>query len=214
MRRGRATSTVALRSGAPPTSKDTHPAASTTGRALLSSHLLAARPSLLECPRMSEPTGEELSNLYMRGVKEGARGEDLDPQEVLDVLDVFGGEGVRTYMVGRLEGIEDETERKLEEYGDIEYDLAFEFHESAFSVLRETEDLLRLRMDDAPADLSAEVDLRIVDDEEDVVQDGRIVVVEFKDADEISESRPAVITIRKRKFEIIEYEDPDWLPEG
>src|SRR5829696_9009938 len=200
MRRGRATSTVALRSGAPPTSKDTHPAASTTGRALLSSHLLAARPSLLECPRMSEPTGEELSNLYMRGVKEGARGEDLDPQEVLDVLDVFGGEGVRTYMVGRLEGIEDEP--------------AFEFHESAFSVLRETEDLLRLRMDDAPADLSAEVDLRIVDDEEDVVQDGRIVVVEFKDADEISDSRPAVITIRKRKIEIIEYEDPDWLPEG
>lgn len=169
---------------------------------------------MLECPRMSEPTGEELSNLYMRGVKEGARGEDLDPQEVLDVLDVFGGEGVRTYMVGRLEGIEDETERKLEEYGDIEYDLAFEFHESAFSVLRETEDLLRLRMDDAPADLSAEVDLRIVDDEEDVVQDGRIVVVEFKDADEISDSRPAVITIRKRKIEIIEYEDPDWLPEG
>jgi hypothetical protein len=113
------------------------------------------------------------------------------------------------YMVDRLEGIEDEVERKLDERGDIEYDLAFEFYESKISVLRETEDLLRFRMEDAPADLCTDVDLRIVDDEEEVVQDERIVVVEFKDADETSDTRPAVITERKLKFQIIEYEDPD-----
>ena len=69
--------------------------------------------------------------------------------------------------------------------------------------------MLRLWMEDAPADLCTDVDLRIVDDEEEVVRDGRIVVVEFKDADETSNTRPAVITVRKLEFEIIEYEDPD-----
>jgi hypothetical protein len=158
---------------------------------------------------MGEADGKELSNLYMRGVKEGARGVDFDPQQVLDVLDVFGEEGVRMYMVGCLEGVEDEIERKLDEQGDIEFELAFDVHESAVSVLRETEDLLRLKMEDAPAGLCTDVDFCILNDNEDVVQEGRIVAVEFKDADETSDTMPAVITIRKWKFEIIEYEDPD-----
>src|SRR5919112_1201991 len=162
---------------------------------------------------MGEAEGKELSNLYMRGVKEGARGKDLDPQEVLDVLEVFGEEGVTMYMVGRLEGIEDEIESQIEEYEEIEYELAFAFHESAVSVFRETEDLLQLRMEAAPEDLCTDVVLRIVNDEEDIVQDGRIVGILELAPDETSETRPAVVTIRKHKFEIIEYEDPDdWLP--
>jgi hypothetical protein len=164
---------------------------------------------------MGEADGKELSNLYMRGVKEGARGVDFDPQQVLDVLDGFGEEGVWRYMVGGLEGVEDEIERKLDEQGDIEFELAFDVHESAVSVLRETEDLLRLKMEDAPAGLCTDVDFCILNDNEDVVQEGRIVGVEFKDDDETPDTRPAVITIRKLKFEIIEYEDPnDWLPKG
>lgn len=158
---------------------------------------------------MDEANGKELSDLYMRGVKEGARDADLEPQGVLDVLDVFGEGGVRMYMVGRLEGIEDEVERRLDELGDIEFELAFDVQESAVSILRETEDLLRLKMEDAPADLCTDVDLNILNDNGDVIEEGRIVVVEFQDADDASETRPAVITVRKLKFVITEYEDPD-----
>jgi hypothetical protein len=70
-------------------------------------------------------------------------------------------------------------------------------------------------MEAAPEDLCTDVDLRIVNDEEDIVQDGRIVGILELAPDETSETRPAVVTIRKHKFEIIEYEDPDdWLPKG
>jgi hypothetical protein len=49
----------------------------------------------LECLDMSETAGEEHANLYMRGVNEGASGVELEAQEILDVLEVFGEDGVR-----------------------------------------------------------------------------------------------------------------------
>jgi hypothetical protein len=46
-----------------------------------------------------------------------------------------------------------------------------------------------------------------VDDEEEILQGGRIVAVEFKDAEETSETA----TVEKWKYELTEYEDPeDW----
>lgn len=55
-------------------------------------------------------TGDENANLYMRGVNEGHNGEILDASDLLDVLDVFGEDGLRMYLVGFLEGEEDAAE--------------------------------------------------------------------------------------------------------
>ena len=65
---------------------------------------------------MTEGTssGEENANLYMRGVNEGRAGEDLKGEELLAILDVFGEDGLRSYIVGHLEGIAD-LEEDLEE---------------------------------------------------------------------------------------------------
>jgi hypothetical protein len=50
-----------------------------------------------------------------------------------------------------------------------------------------------------------------VDDEEEILQGGEIVAVEFKDADETSETAPAIATVEKWKDEVPEYSDPeDW----
>ena len=49
---------------------------------------------------MSGTAGEEHANLYMRGVNEAASGAELEAQVVLDVLEVFGEDGVRMYLVG------------------------------------------------------------------------------------------------------------------
>ena len=61
-------------------------------------------------PFVAESTGEENANLYKRGVHEGSRGELLDASELLELLDVFGDDGVRSYLVGYLEGAEDAME--------------------------------------------------------------------------------------------------------
>jgi hypothetical protein len=53
---------------------------------------------------MGESTGDENSNLYMRGVNEGRSGDLLEASELLDILEVFGEDGVRSYLVGVLEG--------------------------------------------------------------------------------------------------------------
>lgn len=50
-------------------------------------------------------SGEENVNLYMRGVNEGRAGEALEGEQLLEVLDVFGEDGLRAYIVGHLEGI-------------------------------------------------------------------------------------------------------------
>jgi hypothetical protein len=39
-------------------------------------------------------SGEEDANLYVRGVDEGSRGEQLDPSALIELLDVFGEDGL------------------------------------------------------------------------------------------------------------------------
>jgi hypothetical protein len=46
---------------------------------------------------MGESTGEENSNLYMRGVNEGRSGELLEASDLLDILEVFGEDGMSFY---------------------------------------------------------------------------------------------------------------------
>ncbi len=66
---------------------------------------------------MTEGTsgGEENSNLYMRGVSEGRAGEFLDGEALLAILDVFGEDGLRAYIVEHLEGMDDAMEGMEEE---------------------------------------------------------------------------------------------------
>ena len=59
---------------------------------------------------MGESTGDENYNLYIRGVNEGRSGELLEASELLDILEVFGEDGMRSYLVGFLEGEEDAAE--------------------------------------------------------------------------------------------------------
>jgi hypothetical protein len=59
---------------------------------------------------MGESTGEENSNLYIRGVNEGRSGDLLEASELLEILEVFGEDGLRSYLVGILEGQEDAAE--------------------------------------------------------------------------------------------------------
>ena len=63
---------------------------------------------------MAESTGAENANLYKRGVNEGSRGESLDASELLELLDVFDEDGVRSYLVGFLEGVGDAMEEEVE----------------------------------------------------------------------------------------------------
>jgi hypothetical protein len=59
---------------------------------------------------MGESTGDENANLYMRGVNEGRSGYLLKASELLEILEVFGDDGLRSYLVGILEGQEDAAE--------------------------------------------------------------------------------------------------------
>ena len=61
-------------------------------------------------PFVAESTGEENANLYKRGVNEGSSGDLLDAHELLELLDVFGDDGVRAYLVGHLEGVDNAVE--------------------------------------------------------------------------------------------------------
>ncbi len=55
-------------------------------------------------------SGEENAKLYLRGVEEGSRGEQPDPSELIELLDVFGEDGLRSYLMGFAEGREDARE--------------------------------------------------------------------------------------------------------
>jgi hypothetical protein len=55
-------------------------------------------------------SGEENANLYVRGVDEARRGEQPDPSTLIELLDVFGEEGLRSYLMGFAEGREDARE--------------------------------------------------------------------------------------------------------
>ena len=62
-------------------------------------------------PRMEGgASGEENSNLYVRGVEEGRRSEQPDPSTLIELLDVFGEDGLRSYLMGFAEGREDARE--------------------------------------------------------------------------------------------------------
>ncbi len=61
-----------------------------------------------------ESSGSENANLYMRGVSEGRAGDFLYAQELADLLDVFGVEGLRSYLIGYLEGEADAQEDEQE----------------------------------------------------------------------------------------------------
>ena len=52
-------------------------------------------------------SGEENADLYIRGVDEGRRGEQPDPSALIELLDVFGEDGLRSYLMGFAEGRED-----------------------------------------------------------------------------------------------------------
>jgi hypothetical protein len=52
-------------------------------------------------------SGDENANLYTRGANETRAGEILDGEALLEVLDVFGEDGVRSYLLGYVEGIVD-----------------------------------------------------------------------------------------------------------
>ena len=67
---------------------------------------------------MGESTGDENANLYLRGVNEGYSGDLLEASELLEILEVFGEDGLRSYLVGILEGQEDAAEEDLLEEGD------------------------------------------------------------------------------------------------
>lgn len=59
---------------------------------------------------MGESTGDENAKLYTRGLKEGYNSELLDASDLLDILDVFGEDGLRSYLAGVLEGEEEAVE--------------------------------------------------------------------------------------------------------
>lgn len=57
-------------------------------------------------------SGEENANLYTRGVNEGRAGEALGGEGLLEVLNVFGEDGLRSYLMGHVEGVADAMEEK------------------------------------------------------------------------------------------------------
>ena len=62
-------------------------------------------------PRMEGgSSGEENANLYVRGVNEGYRGKQPDPAELIELLDVFGEDGLRSYLMGLAAGREEAGE--------------------------------------------------------------------------------------------------------
>ena len=63
---------------------------------------------------MGESTGDENANLYLRGVNEGYSGDLLEASELLEILEVFGEDGLRSYLVGILEGQEDAAEDEVD----------------------------------------------------------------------------------------------------
>jgi hypothetical protein len=55
-------------------------------------------------------SGEENANLCIRGVDDGSRGEQPAPSVLIELLDVLGKDGLRSYLMGFAEGREDARE--------------------------------------------------------------------------------------------------------
>ena len=62
--------------------------------------------------RMEGASGEENASLYRRGTGEGYRGFGPDPSALLELLDGFGEDGLRSYLMGFIEG-QEMAEEKL-----------------------------------------------------------------------------------------------------
>jgi hypothetical protein len=60
-------------------------------------------------------SGQENASLYARGVTEGFSGKPLDGKILLEILDVFGEEGLRAYILGHTEGSDDAEEDEEED---------------------------------------------------------------------------------------------------
>jgi hypothetical protein len=84
--------------------------------------------------------------------------------------------------------------RRPEEHEMLEASSAFEVHESSVSILEETEDTLQVWVEFAPKDLSTELNLQVVNEEEEILQGGRIVRIEFKDALDDDKQRGQEVT--------------------
>jgi hypothetical protein len=67
---------------------------------------------------------KELANLYTRGVREGYEGELFGHQAeaMRDILDVFGEDGLREYLMGVIEGEADAEEDEEEALAELESD--------------------------------------------------------------------------------------------
>ncbi len=65
-------------------------------------------------PCVAESTGEENANLYERSVNEGSSSELLNASELLELLDVFGEDGMRSCLVRYLEGVDNAMEEEDE----------------------------------------------------------------------------------------------------
>jgi hypothetical protein len=68
--------------------------------------------------------GKELTNLYMRGMQEGHDGELFGSQAkaMRDILDVFGEDGLRAYLMDVIEGEEDAKEDEEDTQAELESD--------------------------------------------------------------------------------------------
>jgi hypothetical protein len=60
---------------------------------------------------------QENANLYARGVTEGLVGKPLDGKALLEILDVFGVNGLRTYITAHVEGAGDTKRTESRSYG-------------------------------------------------------------------------------------------------
>lgn len=62
-------------------------------------------------------SSEENANLYIRGVNESRAREPLVDMLVLEILEVFGVGGLRSYILGHMEGLGDAIEDEEEQSG-------------------------------------------------------------------------------------------------
>jgi hypothetical protein len=74
---------------------------------------VGASVMVLEYGRIKRPG--ERQPLYARGRRRPSPGEFLDAEELLEILDVFGEDGLRFYLMGHVEGVESALEDAEEE---------------------------------------------------------------------------------------------------
>jgi hypothetical protein len=63
---------------------------------------------------MGDSIGDENANLYIRGVNEGYSSDLLKASDLLDLLEVFGEDGMRSYLMGVIEGQVDAAEDEVD----------------------------------------------------------------------------------------------------